>query len=261
MWRCCSVVDLKDVTQLDNVVYIIRTEYSKISRFDATTHRRLPDMVIEDFSESRDRPRYIAACQCTSRLYVADRNYVWRVSSGQSGGTCIQRWLPKSSSASFSSFISALSVTASRLLVTFTDHLRQFDVHGVELRRVDVSGITHAVELPTGLLIVSHYIREKKHYQVSKVNTAGQLFNSSPALHTIPHMAVDSKGNVLVAYPDNRQILLIGPELRQWHAIVDENQLSYEQPMRLCYIEQSGQLLVGLKNRGSVAVFNVCTDK
>jgi len=134
-------------------------------------------------------------------------------------------------------------------------------VHGVELRRVDVSGITHAVELPTGLLIVSHYIREKKHYQVSMVNTAGQLFNSSPALHTIPHMAVDSKGNVLVAYPDNRQILLIGPELRQWHAIVDENQLSYEQPMRLCYIEQSGQLLVGLKNRGSVAVFNVCTDK
>jgi len=143
----------------------------------------------------------------------------------------------------------------------FTYCLIQFDVHGVELRRVNVYGITHAVESPTGLLIVSHYIREKKHHLVRKVNTAGQVLNSSPALESIPDIAVDSKGNVLVAYPNNRQILLIGPELRQWHAIVDENQLSYEQPMRLCYIEQSGQLLVGLKNRGSVAVFNVCTDK
>jgi len=157
--------------------------------------------------------------------------------------------------------VSALSVTASRLLITYTDHLSQFDVHGVELRRVDVSGITHAVESPTGLLIVSHYNREKKHHQVSKVNTAGQLFNSSPAIHSIPDIAVDSKGNVLVAYPDYRQILLFGPQLRLCHAIIDENQLNYEQPQRLCYIEQSRQLLVGLANRGSVAVFNVCTDK
>jgi len=176
-------------------------------------------------------------------------------------GADIQRWLPKSSSASFSSTVSALSVTASRLLVTFTDHLRQFDVRGVELRRVDVSGMTHAVESPTGLLIVSHYISQKKHHQVSKVNTAGQVVSCSPALDSIPHMAVDSKGNVLVAYPDNRQILLLDPQLRQWRAIIAENQLNYEQPQRLCYIEQSGQLLVGLKNRGSVAVFNVCTDK
>jgi len=175
-------------------------------------------------------------------------------------GTDIQRWLPKSSLASYGGFVFALSVTASRLLITFTDHLRQFDVHGVELRCVNVYGITHAVESPTGLLIVSHYNKGKKHHQVSKVNTAGKVINCSPALDSIPHMAVDSKGNVLVAYPE-RQILLFGPELMQWHAIVDENQLSYEQPMRLCYIEQSGQLLVGLKNRGSVAVFNVCTDK
>jgi len=176
-------------------------------------------------------------------------------------GTDIQRWLPKSSLASYDRSVLALSVTASRLLITFIDHLSQFDVHGVELRRVDVSGITHAVESPTGLLIVSHYISQKKHHQVSKVNTAGKVINCSPALDSIPDMAVDSKGNVLVAYPDNHQILLLDPELRQWHAIVDENQLSYEQPQRLCYIEQSGQLLVGLANRGSVAVFNVCTDK
>jgi len=135
-------------------------------------------------------------------------------------------------------------------------------VRGVELRHVNVYGITHAVESPTGLLIVStiQYNKGKNHHLVRKVNTAGQVINCSPALDSIPHMAVDSKGNVLVAYPEC-QILLIGPELRQWHAIVDENQLSYEQPMRLCYIEQSGQLLVGLKNRGSVAVYNVCTDK
>jgi len=131
-------------------------------------------------------------------------------------------------------------------------------VRGVELRRVNVSGITHAVESPTGLLIVSQFYKGKN--LVRKVNTAGQVINCSPALKSIPDMAVNSKGNVLVAYPE-RQILLCGPELRQWHAIVDENQLSYEQPMRLCYIEQSGQLLVGLKNRGSIAVFNVCTDK
>ena len=252
MWRCCSIVDLAGVTQLRNVVCIICKRSSKISRFDATTHQRLTDIVMKEH-----KLRDIAACQCTSHLYVADCWHVWRVSLD---GTDIQRWLPKSSLASYGGSVLALSVTASRLLITFIYHLRQFDVHGVELRRVNVSGITHAMESPTGLLIVSHYISQKKH-QVSNVNTAGQVVSCSPALDSIPHMAVDSKGNVLVAYPDYRQILLFGPQLRLCHVIVDENQLNYEQPQRLCYIEQSGQLLVGLKNRGSVAVFNVCTDK
>ena len=37
---------------------------------------------------------------------------------------------------------------------------------------------------------------------------------------------------------------------------VDEHQLNYKQPLRLCYKEQSGQLMIGFYE-GVVAVFDV----
>jgi len=66
-----------------------------------------------------------------------------------------------------------------------------------------------------------------------------QLFPS------IPHIAVDSKGNIFVADRDNRRILLLDAQLALRRVIIDEHRLNYEQPERLCYVEQSGQLLVG----------------
>jgi len=248
------------VTQLHNIVYIVSYESSSIIRFDAVTHRRLADITVKDLSDPHD----IAACQQTAQLYVADSpltgpGCVWRVSSD---GEDVKRLLPKSPSDTFRPF--TLSVTLSRLLVMprSTNQLIQFDAVGDELRQVDLPRDMdpwHAVESPTGTFIVSHYNTQLK-YQVSEVNTGGQVLRQFSGSHLLPlgqtpHVAVDSQGNIFVADCGRRHILLLDSELTLRRVIIDEHQLNYKGPRRLCYNEQSGQLLVG--SGFDVAVFGV----
>jgi len=248
------------VTQLHDVVYIVcdNVMSSTISRFSATTHQRLTDIVVKDLRDPRD----IVACERTSKVYVADsEECIWRVSSD---GEDIKRWLPKSPSDTLKPW--TLSVTSTRLLVTSyrTRQLIQFDEDGDELRRVQLPDDMipkHAVESPTGTFIVSHVNKQLRQDQVSEVNTTDsevlRQFSGSHllSLGVTPHVAVDSHGNVLVADFDSRRILLLDAQLTLRRVIVDRHQLNYKQPLCLCYKEQSGQLLVGL--RGDVAVFDV----
>jgi len=243
------------VTQLHDVVYVVRWGSSSIWRFNATTHQRLTDINVKDLSYPSD----IVACEQTSQLYVAeDENCVRRVSAD---GADIKHWLPKSPDDTFKPW--TLSVTSARLLVTswVTRQLIQFDAVGDELRRVQLPDDMepyHAVESPTGTFIVSLYNGQLKQRQVAEVNTGGEVprqFSGSrlSPLFDTPHMAVDSHGNILVA--DNR-ILLLDAQLSLRRVIIDEHQLN-KAPWRLCYREQSGQLLVGLRGEGGVLVFDV----
>jgi len=156
-------------------------------------------------------------------------------------------------------------VTSTRLLVTsrFTCQLRQFDAVGDELRRVQLPDNMvplHAVESPTGTFIVSLYNEHLKQHQVAEVNTGGEVLRQfsgsrlSPLLYHLHnytlHMAVDSHGNIFVADYYNRRILLLDAQLSLRRVIIDEHQLNNKTPHRLCYREQSGQLLVGLGGGG-----------
>jgi len=249
---------VRGVTQLHDVVHIVCRESSAIVRFDATTYQRLTDIDVKDLRYPQD----IVACERTSQLYVVDReDCVWRVSAD---GAHIKLWLPKSSSDTVSPF--SLSVTSTRLLVTSRDtkHLIQFDSDGDELRRVQLPHDTkplHAVESPTTTFIVSHKNNTQvNQYQISEVNVDGQLlrqFTGSrlSSLRYTPHIAIDSHGNIFAADGDNRRILLLDAQLKLRRLIIDEHQLNYQWPRRLCYREPSGQLLVGLHD--SVAVFDV----
>jgi len=246
------------VTQLHDVVYIVCGVSSTISRFNARTHQRLTDIVVEDMRDPWD----IVACERTSQIYVAD-NYkvcIWRVSSD---GEDIERWLPKSPSDTLRP--DTLSVTSTGLLVTSfgTPQLIQFDEVGDELRRVQLPDDVeprHAVESPTGTFIVSRYNVRLRQDDVSEVNTDGEVLRQFSGSHLssldTPHVAVDSHGNILVADADNRRILLLGARLTLLRVIIDEHQLNDKEPMRLCYKEQSGQLLVAFWD-GDVEVFDV----
>ena len=171
-------------------------------------------------------------------------------------GEDIKLWLPKSPSDTFRA--TRLSVTSTRLLVTslHTHQLTQFDANGNKLRCIqllDYIRPEHAVESPTGTFIISQYNERLKKNQIIEVNNAGQeLRQFSRSLHT-PHIAVDSHGNILLAV--NRRILLLDNHLSLRRVIINEHQLNYKQPLRLCYMEQSGQLLVGSYHQ--VAVFDV----
>jgi len=246
---------VKAVTQLRDVVYVVMWS-SAIRRYNATTHRRLADIVVMGFRY----PLGIAACELTCQLYVADYHCVWRVSSD---GVDIQRWLPKSPSHTFTP--TTLSVTSSRLLMTsFRDRqLRQFDAAGGdELRRVglpDYMAPLHAVESPTATFIIDHVNTELAHTQVSEVSTEGQVLRQfSDSLCWPAHIVVERQGNIFVADYDKRRrrILLLDAQLALRRVIIDARQLNNRMPVRLCYTEQSGQLLVGFE-KGGVAVFDV----
>jgi len=254
----CVVGAVWGVTQLHDVVYIVCFMSSTISRFNARTHQRLTDIVVEDLREPLD----IVACERTSQIYVADSEpwCIWRVSSD---GEDIKRWLPKSPSHTFTP--RTLSVTSTRLLVTSltTPQLIQFDEVGDELRRVqlpDDMEPVHAVESPTETFIVSRYNGQLDQGDVSEVSTGGEVLRQFSGSHLsslglTPHVAVDSHGNILVADRYNRRILLLDAHLTLLRVIIDKHQLNYKWPWRLCYKEQSGQLLVGLFD--VVAVFDV----
>jgi len=258
----CVVVYVLGVTQLHDVVFVVCRGSSTILRFDATTHQQLTDIVVKDLK----RPHDIAACEQTSHVYLADNaECIWLVSAD---GADIKHWLPKSPDDTFKPW--KLSVTSTRLLVTShrTKQLMQFDGDGNELRRVhlpDYMKPRHAVESPTGTFIVCHYNTRLEQGQVSEVNTGGEVlrqFTGSrlSSLRSPTHVAVDSHGNIFVPDYDNRCILLLDAHLTLRRVIIDEHQLNYKEPRRLCYREQSGQLLVALDEGytgSSVSVFDV----
>jgi len=261
----CVVGFVAGVTQLHDVVYIVCLGSSTILRFNARTHQRLTGIVVEGLNVPLD----IVACERTSQIYVVDDDYIWRVSSD---GANTQHWPfnPESLSDTFKPH--TLSVTSTRLLVTSlgTRQLIQFDEVGDELRRVQLPDDMepwHAVESPTETFIVSHYNDELDQGHVSEVNTDGEVLRQFSGSHLLslgrtPRVAVDSHGNILVADRRNRRILLLDAHLTLLRVIIDKHQLD-KRPYRLCYIEQSGQLLVGLFDDvgfdygGDVAVFDV----
>jgi len=253
----CVVGEVQGVTQLHDVVYIVCGESSAILTFNATTHQRLTDIVVKDLGQPWD----IVACERTSQVYVAEWECILRVSSD---GEDIKRWLPKSPSDTLKPW--TLSVTSTRLLVTSREALPliQFDAVGDELRRVQLPDDMephHAVESPTGTFIVSILNIQLDQRHVSEVNTVGEVLRQFSRSHLLSlgytsHVAVDSHGNILVGDEDNRRILLLDARLRLRRVVVDQHQLNYMPPLRLCYKEQSGQLLVGLWG-GDVAVFDV----
>ena len=262
------------VTQLRDVVYVVIGWSSAIRRYNATTHQRLADIVITGLRYPWD----IVACELTCQLYVADNwdGCVWRVSSD---GVDMQRWLTTLALDTFRPY--ALSVTSSRLLVTSGSdrQLRQFDAAGGdELRRVglpDYMEPHHAVESPTGTFIVGHRNPELYQYscchdithldqyqsQVSEFSTEGQVLRQfcGPLGGNI-RIAVDSRGNIFVADSGNRSILLLDAQLALRRVIINKRQLNGRRPRRLCYTEQSGQLLIALIG-GIVAVFDVLQRK
>ena len=107
------------------------------------------------------------------------------------------------------------------------------------------------MESPTGTFVINHRNTQLDQLQVSEVNTEGQVLRQfSGSLGWAKHIAIDSQGHILVADWDSRRILLLDDQLALRRVIIDEP------PLHLCYVEQSGQLLVVLPGY-SVAVFDV----
>ena len=145
--------------------------------------------------------------------------------------------------------------------------LMQFDTVSDELRHIQLPNYMrprHAVESPTGTFIVSHCAYQLRQYQVSEVDTDGEVLRQFSRSHLPPYhgisasyIAVDSHGNIMIQ-DEHCRILLLDDHLTLRRVIVDVdlNDLdTYKDIKRVCYTEQSGQLVVGYIFY--VAVFDV----
>ena len=258
----CVVGLARGVTLLHDVVYIVCQSSSAIIRFSARTHERLTDINVEGMRY----PREIAACEQTSQLYVTDIQVcIWRVLSE---GEDIRRWWTQTPPDTFAPH--TLSVTSSRLLVTsqYTQQLMQLDAAGEELQRFSLPDhmeyLSHAVESPAGTFVIAHKNTQLMQWQVSEVNTEGEVLHQFSRPHSYAkHIALDSQGNIFLADCYSCHILQLDAQLALCRVIIDKHQLNNKEPRRLCYNAQSGQLMVGLDfignddTRSVVAVFDV----
>jgi len=250
------------VARLGDVVYVACGRYPTIRRFSATTYQRLADARVNNTIERfLGDVTDVVACERTSDIYVAECRVIftaliWRMSAD---GAHISPWLRES--PKFKPW--TLSLTKSRLLVTLGKELTQYDVpSGRKLNRVllpDDMDARHAVESPTGTFVVGHANKRLNHGQVSEVSALGRLLRQfSYSLGGLTqYIAVDSRGNIFVADPDDGHILLLDARLALRRVIIGAHQLNNRKPQRLCYTQHSGQLLVGLDFHGHVAVFDV----
>ena len=148
--------------------------------------------------------------------------------------------------------------------------LKQFDSVGDELLLGNMEP-QHAVASSTRTFVVSLFNTQLKQGQVVVVNNVGEVLRKLTdsrlsSLGLTPRVAVDSRGNIFLANYLPGRILLLDSQLNLRHTIIDKqlsftspinhHQPFYEGPLRLCYNEQSGQLLVGLFV-GHVVVFDV----
>ena len=255
----CDVDEVCGVTHLHDIVYVICYHSTTMRRYNSTTRQRLTDIKCKDMKH----PVAITVCQQTSHIYLADSDFdgfdagsIWLVSAV---GGDIKHWLPKSPDSTFRP--RSLSVTSTRLLVTLfnTNWLIWYDADGNELTRVqfpDYIEPYEATESPTGTFISSSWNAQLRQFQLTEFNIAGQLMRQFGDSFPLPlDILVDSPGNVLVADPHSQHILLHDNHLSLRRVIVDEIQLNHKQPHCMHYMEQSGQLLVGLKD--GIVVFDV----
>jgi len=170
------------VTQLGDIVYVVRRESPVIEMYSADTLSPLGEGIrVEGMKEPSD----IVACPHDRHLYVGERvtigwddGCIWRVSADDH--TCV-KWLTTDSTTDKFD-VHTMSLTSRRLLVTsFHPRLRQYDTTSGQLMRVVqlpqyVRSVWHAVETTRGSFVVCHLGTLEDEPGISPHYTVSELF-------------------------------------------------------------------------------------
>ena len=175
------VGEVKGVTVLDNIMYVVCEDSSTIRLYNTDTCSPL-DAVID--VEGMRHPHDIVVCRDDRQLYVADTDYrwscIWRVSCDDHSYV---KWLTESTTDAFIT----LSLTSRRLLVTswVSRRLRQHSTTDRQLLRVVelpqyMIVVLHGVETTRGTFVVGHRGTQLK-WAVSELCTSVHFCTWEPA--------------------------------------------------------------------------------
>ena len=165
------VGEVRGVTQLDDIVYVVCADSSIIKTFTDTLSP-LADIHVKGMNDPTD----IVVSRDDRQLYVADQyTCIWRVSVDDQSSYV--KWLTTESSADRFT-VHTLSVTSGRLLVTssWDPQLREYsttDKHllGVVKMPGYVNDLYHGVETTRGTFVIGHWgtSQDKGQHAVSEL--------------------------------------------------------------------------------------------
>jgi len=165
------VDDVRGVTCLDNIMYVVCHRSSTIRLYNTDTFSPL-DVVIN--VDGMRHPWDIVVCRHDRQLYVADIDCIWRVSVDDKSYV---KWLTASMTDIFT--VNKLSLTSRRLIVTSllpSPSLHQYSTTDTQLLCVVsfpgyVREVYHGVETTHGTFVVAHWGTAEDEWQhaVSKL--------------------------------------------------------------------------------------------
>jgi len=251
------------VTPLGDDVFVVRyNSRQKIEVYDAKTftlQRHITVPGLGDYSHS------LAACPHNNCLYVSDwyNTSVHRVEL--SGNNAVMKWSVGRNPV-------GLSVNSEHnlLVVSFSEgKLQIFTTHGTLLQNIqlqaDIDYPRHAVQLPTGQFLVSHY---GSLHRVCLVGVdgavvrsyGGQAGSQLTQMNEPRGLAVDREGRVLVADQSNNRLLVIDQSLSSAHEMSVCVDGGLKRPYSLWYDQSRRRLYIGEWGDGRVIVIDSLED-
>jgi len=237
------------VTNLKQKIYVIHKSSSQIQVYDSITLSWLTEFKLEDV----DEPNQLTACAVNNCLYIAGLKNQAVYKAGSNGSEVLLKWRTDEDCYSLSTTKGGNVIVAGLL----TQTLKEYTTHGILLSIIilkpDISPAVamspwHALKLESGNYLICHGSSRVSKHRVCMISPDGVILKSfggdsgseSNGLFGPYHLALDDKGNILVADCNNHRIVILSPNLQYLTEIKDSLRL----PAKLCMDSTTGTLYV-----------------
>jgi len=243
---------------LDGRIYVLQAASRSISVYGMEDRRCKPEEIT---SSDFDRPQDIAACSSRHVLYILDQSCIWQVKKNDQISVYVR----------MSQVSATLSITKKHLLVISSDGVRKCTDDSVISSFKPMSefrlpvGLSkakpwHAVEVNDGHVVA--HAEAARFHRVSKLRDTQRLIDRSHVedftygrevgegedqLSSPVYLAMEpTHGHIFVADHDNSRVVVLDRNLKRVLTITELPEGGY--PTRLCYVEDTSELLIGMTN-------------
>jgi len=251
------------VTSLGEDVFVVRYKsQQKIEVYDAKTFRLQRHITVPGLG---DNPLGLAACPHNNCLYASDCNNASVHRVELSGSNEVMKW-------SVGRTPVGLSVNSEHNLLVVSQGERKlqiFTTHGTLLQNIqlqaDIERPLHAVQLPTGQFLVSHFGSLHRVCLVGVDGAVVRSYGGQPGsqltqMNDPAGLAVEREGRFLVADQSNNRLLVIDQSLSSAHEMSVRVDGGLKGPFSLWYDQSRRRLYIGEQAGGRVLVIDSLVD-